>query len=597
MKKRDLWLVFLIVFIPRCLLILRAYPFIYSSDEMSAISVAALAAGYDWSQVVSKAGYYGIGYLFLFAPLFHIINNPIYIYRIVLLTSSLLVSISAPVCYLVLYKFIKMESRLQKVVISSVCGLFNFFTAVNINIRNEELLYLLIWIIVYILCNILYCNQVNVKREVNEIILLLLLGYSLTIHTRAICLIIAVLFFDVIGRIFFKKSFLHKWCYLVIAVGYTMIEWMLKWYQGRIWFGKATNASVISTVENSLSRINDFKNMNLYLDIIRISGGQIYTATAVSGGLFIIAVITLVIFFLEKKYKENQKTKYIFFIGGMFLFCTILTIAGQSITWLAGVTNGIRNYGEGVYRDAYRAFTYLRYMGCYVAPFIMCALVVAMEDRKLFKRAFSYGLVIVSVLTVFWIKMILPYIYNQRMTFFLWFGGMKADEETSYTHWYRACALVLIILIVGFLLVNIKKEYLYLGIVILLLTIQRMYVYEELTLVSEQKNYRKADAGYDLIQKMRCEKELEKIYVFDALSGSDQIFYLYQFLNYSVRIIPGLPEDLEMDMILFSNKDLEDMLGENCYGAKLDNNEYVYCIGKENTLLIEKCGIDMQKWR
>ena len=261
------------------------------------------------------------------------------------------------------------------------------------------------------------------------------------------------------------------------------------------------------------------------------------------------------------------------------------------------MTNSIERYGEGFFRDAYRAFTYLRYMGCYVSPFIMCALVIATEDRRLLKKAFSYGMVAASVLTLFWIKMILPYISNQRMPYFLCLGGMKVDEEVFYKNWYRACLFTLIMLIVGYLLLNIKKEYVYFVSVILLLTIERVYVYKESTLVSEQNNYKRADAGYDLIQKILSKKELKEIYVFDALYDLEQIFYLYQFLNYSVTIIPELPENSERDMILFSNGDLEDTLGENCYGAKLDNNEYVYCIGEENIALLENCGIDLKKWR
>ena len=31
-------------------------------DETSVISIAAMVAGYDWSKVVSYAGYYGSGY-------------------------------------------------------------------------------------------------------------------------------------------------------------------------------------------------------------------------------------------------------------------------------------------------------------------------------------------------------------------------------------------------------------------------------------------------------------------------------------------------------------------------------------------------------
>ena len=87
MKKQDLFLVFLITLFPRLFISLQAYPAMYSSDEVSAISVAAMLAGYDWREVVSCAGYYGIGYLFIFAPLFHVVKNRISIYRIILTVS------------------------------------------------------------------------------------------------------------------------------------------------------------------------------------------------------------------------------------------------------------------------------------------------------------------------------------------------------------------------------------------------------------------------------------------------------------------------------------------------------------------------------
>lgn len=596
MKKRDLWLVFLITFIPRCVILFQAYPFIYVSDETSAISVAALAAGHDWSNVVSNAGYYGIGYLFLFAPLFRIVKNPVYIYRIILLVSSIVVSASAPICYAVLHKFLKIESRVHKVIISSLCGTLNFFTVVQMSARNEEILYLLIWVMVYILCNILYYQDIALKRSINEVILLFLLIYSLTVHTRAVCFIIGVLLFDVAGRIFLKKEIVHKWSYFIIAAGYILTNLGLKWYQGKIWFQGTGNTSVMAGVEKSLSRIADFTNINLYLNIIRIIGGQIYTASSVSGGLFIISVFILVFYLFKGKYREDEKGKYIFIIGGMFLFCTFFTIGGQSITWLSGVTNGMLKYGEGVYVSSYRAFAYLRYMGCYVPPFVMCALVIAIENRKLLKNASSCGIIIICLLTLFWMKMILPYIYNSRMTYFVTLGGMKAYEEVTYKNWHRACLLALAIFMVGFLLIRIKKEHLYLSLVIILLTIERIYGHEYSTLDVEQRNYEKADAGYGLIQKMLHEKELQSVYVFDALSDTNQIFYLYQFLNYSVKIIPELPEDLESDMVLFCNKDLKGLVGENCYGAKLDKNEYVYCIGEEYMVLLENCGMNMQKW-
>ena len=56
-----------------------------------------------------------------------------------------------------------------------------------------------------------------------------------------------------------------------------------------------------------------------------------------------------------------------------------------------------------------------------------------------------------------------------------------------------------------------------------------------------------------------------------------------------------MPDNMEENILLFSNTNLKEILQDSFYWGKLDENEYVYCIAGEDVQLIEKCGIIMQK--
>ena len=89
-KRTDIIIIYLICLITKVVISLRVYPVLYLSDEVSALSATALAAGFDWSAVVSHAGYYGFGFLALLVPLFNIVRSPVWIYRIILIIFSMI---------------------------------------------------------------------------------------------------------------------------------------------------------------------------------------------------------------------------------------------------------------------------------------------------------------------------------------------------------------------------------------------------------------------------------------------------------------------------------------------------------------------------
>lgn len=596
--KLDKLLTFLVVFVPRCIISMKAYPFVYVSDETSAISIAALVAGFEWKDVVSHAGYYGIGYLWIYAPLFHILDDSVLIYRVMLVGLSATVSISGIICHQIMTKFFDVRERIFKFAVSSFCGLLSIFVTSSLNVRNEEILYLIIWMVAYVLCSIIKNNEEGRHNLKNDVLLLLLLIYSLTIHTRAICLVIGVFLMDIILRICKKNHIMRIHCYPIMAIGYLITKYVLSIYQSNIWINDVKNASVTDTLSNALTKIRLF-DIETYLDMLRIALGQIYTACIMTGGFFIVAIIILIIFFVFyiTKKEDYLYREYILVIGGIFLFCTLFTIAGQSMTWLPGVYKGTTQNEPSKFVSAYRAFAYMRYMGGYVAPYVMCACILLLHKAYYIKLSLKFSIVIISALTMFWIIFIHPFYQNYRASTYLLLGNIKYEDEVTNENYFRAYLLLLTLFLICFAISKIKNGITsYLLILVCLLSINRVYIFGESTQGVGTKNYQEANTGYNLINKLEEDIVIKDIYVYDATEAKDHnIFYTYQFLNFDKHIIPDLPDqEAEGDTLLFSNKKISNKLDESYQWCKLDNNEYVYAKGDSIKEALKACGVEMQ---
>jgi len=70
-----------------------------------------------------------------------------------------------------------------------------------------------------------------------------------------------------------------------------------------------------------------------------------------------------------------------------------------------------------------------------------------------------------------------------------------------------------------------------------------------------------ADAGYELLCLVSEKIGEPDIYVMDTRNKAyDEIWHMYQFMNYSMHIVPGLPPDGIDNCILFSNGIIESAL-------------------------------------
>ncbi len=578
-KVLDCVFIFLICLLPRLYQTLQIYPLNFISDETSSLSIAATVAGYDWNDVVSQAGYYGIGFLWIFAPLFKIGLSPVVIYRIIASVLAGVNALTGPLFYMIMSRFFHVESRFKKVVVASICGNLILFYVATIATRNEEILALLVCVSVYLICKI-----IEERKFRDEILLSLVMLYALVCHTRAVAIILAVMLVSILYAIFYRKKLFHYKTYIINIIGYGLIAGLLNLYRTSIWGnGTVRNSSVTSGVGSALSNIFATDSILRVLKCWgRIVVGQIFTASTITGGLFLIATVVCLIylFYFFKKRKGNF-SEILFVLSLLALILVYGTIFTQGLTWLPGVYNGIYVEHSYTYVYAYKSFTYMRYFGPFVPLLIMTAS-CCWEKNDLFakkytllKRSTIFAVPCYIGLLALFINFILPYLDPYKPEYLYFLAGFTHDNGPELANWYRAFAIAGAIFLLYLIVVLMDRVEIALAISLILLICEQVYVFNNFTIITDNNKYGKADAGYALIQNSG-DTFGNDIYVYDTSDADDhQIWYMYQYLNYSCHVIPELPENTEEDFILFTNGEVN-FDRENIVGYKLDNNEYVY---------------------
>lgn len=589
--RLDPFIVFIICLLPRLYVSLRTYPVFIPSDEVSAMSAAALTAGLNWKDVVSNAGYYGFGFLWIFAPLFLIIDSPIWIYRIIMLGLSIVEAMTSVVCYMTLSLIFPNVSRSIKNLISIICGLINILSTVNIANRNEEILALVVWTIILLLAKIIMSTDPKKKTKA-EVFLLMVLLYSLTLHTRATMLFIALIVVSAIHAIVWKRLPFHIWIYILLAAGYIVVSLFVKMYQDSIWTETARNASLSDNASGFMSLIRqdgiNFKMISIFFLIIL---GQFYTACIMTGGLYIFVIISFFswIVGIRKKELTNQE-KTIFLIGSFALFCVLGTSFSQGLTWLPGLYNG------NEYR--LKAFTYMRYFGIYVSPVVMCGIIIHKGiSEKAKKKNIAASFIILIALTVFWGCCNYPLLkgtqwYSGTDWQYMFLGQMKNTVQSTERNWMLAIVMLLEIVCVLIFFFNRKRVKICMLLFVSFLIMERCYTFDHKMLPDAQGTYGTAKAGYMLIKQLEGKRPLDDgIYVFDARDRTDhQIYYEYQFLNFKHHIIPELPNSMDSTLV-FSNKNISDLL-PTCWYVQLSNKEYVFFDSYEDMNIISNLGYE-----
>ena len=289
-------------------------------------------------------------------------------------------------------------------------------------------------------------------------------------------------------------------------------------------------------------------------------------------------------------------------IGSIFLMAVIVTISGQSISWLGGVTNAMQYNGDA---DAFRALTYFRYYGAYIGPLLMIGIAYFYHKKEVFGKLYPAVCVITALLQGYWVLCILPYIseFNGSCWDFAPYSLTKGFEDPIRLRTYLPATLVvLLVLIVSYILYRKKKAHIILG----LLCIMLVYCYCYNALYHEgyrgQKNYSYVDDSVRLLKALEQDGVLpDKLYVEDAsVEGTgQQTKYLYQFCMLDQPVISELPPANEKEAVYLCQNPEEgkNLIKEGYLLGQVSEHEYIYVLGTELQEKIGENGITLSDVR
>lgn len=588
-----IWAAFLLALLPRMIFLGITYPMSIAGDESFLFLPAAEWAGYDWSGLSGMYRYYGYGFVVFLTPLFKWIQDPVLLYRIMVFLMILLQAAVAPVVYHLLRRFFGMQDGAAILLISTLVSYLVFLRAVYV--YNEFVYDTGFWLSLWVLLSLQDAGENKKKRIGLTVLLLGVLTYEMTVHSRAVTLFLAlgVTFFFYLWT--YRKSILSVPAGLLLGgAGLLLAEKGIDYI-----VDLATTASSSSEIGNTsvaFSMGNILGNTKSWTAWLYIVAGQVNTMVLVTGGIALFAaalgcwLLWKALLRREDGFLEENR-RYVL-VCMYCLSAAAITILGQSLSWLTGVTNAIF---EGGNPDSLRAITYLRYYGVYFAPVVMVFLAWFVQKRDC-RQFLVPACVAGGILQVFWFCCIIPVFgeFNGTSWEFNPFSFTKGWEDPIRIRTYLAAMVFFaLFLAVGCYAVKRQRELLLLTLLTALFFYQYAFncVYHEGA--RGKITYASCEKTYEALMRVR-EELPEDIYVEHTWvpESAQSLVCEYQFLLKDRHIVPGLPEEQTEGVYLCMDKETGSELEQSGYlCAALSEQAYIFSKDKEVIEALEKTGV------
>lgn len=566
LKNQYIWIAFLIALLPRLVFLMATYPVSIGGDEMFAMWPAAKILGYDWSGIMQEYRYYGYGYSILLLPFMALIKEPVILYRCMVGMMALCQALAAPISFHLMKKYFHMKDEKVICLISIICS---YLVAVRATYTYPEFVYVLVvWFIVWTVLKLNTVNECKRKKLIYTIILFALLTYAYTVHSRAVALWMALAGLVVLYMWIYRKLYLSLSACVMVGIPFFLmvsvgIDKVLS-FLGTAQAGNVSNTSAMLPV----SILEIFKNPKSWTAWADIIIGQLNESVIFTGGIAVAIVVALLLLIWRglcretKIICENEKEYVPYIVVGIYSICAIgVTIGGQSLSWLGGVTAFLEGGGND---DALRAITYLRYYGAYIGPLFMTGAVYILQHPKIVKKIKGKVAVLTGLLQGYWVLVIIPVVCYS--TGCIWsyapYSLTKgfAAEGIGIRSYLPGTVFVFLFLAISYWLFKKKRIKILLGLlcVILIYTYAFNGVFHER--YRGEKNYNYTKAVVDWIADVETGgSEIDQIYTnHDLVPGTGQgTKFQFQFLMPEKRVICGIPEGREGDIYISYSSDEE----------------------------------------
>lgn len=555
------------------------YPLHTTTDELGAIVGAATLAGYDWSGIIGKSGYYGFGYYSLFAPLFKMQLSPIIIYRIILIVTRIFRGgVISSVVYYIGKHYFKFPSKFVLMQLALICTI-PLHPNDDANIINDVVLDAMLWILILCVCKIAEYMEHTRKCIIFCFIYAALSAYAALLHTRALVMIIAS-FIVLIGLFIYAKKRV-----LFVAVSVTVISVILaarkliETYQNQIWNLSGDGLRNASVKVTSNLHFFDSKTWKIWFDMLL---GNISVQSLLTGGVFLIAIVAAIryfyLFFIKKQYGEPVYVNIIFIISILSMgaaFAAFLVsdwFSNMYVTW-----NTV-DMGKEYH---YKALCYVRYWNVFAMPFLFTG--VYLTYKKQYQNSVKIALFMAIILIVGFVSMVVPIIQTHSSAASFLFTFLTDRNEKVTTQFYYKCIVYCLLFVAVSIMIYYKKAYREFALLPILLFMVIGYHNANINYNEYVRERVSSMVLTSYEQKCLLEQsnvDIRQIYAYDdrKVDTNWYIFSVLQFYFYEYRIEDEYPDSLTSNDIIITygrSEQIETDFPEvNCY--ILDDNEVWY---------------------
>lgn len=373
-------------------------------DEFGYWSNGALVAGYDWSESLAGCAYYSYGYGILLSPIIKFIDTPSLMYQMAILLNVIMGCATFIIIFLCFRMLYKKSNYYKQLMVSGAISLSSGY-AMNIHIAwSETLLNLLIWSLIFLL--ILYFSS---KKWVYLLLSIVISGYALMVHPRAICVFISTLIIILFirkNKILTQKQFLLS----IISWIIMLIIWYgLKQYFKEILWKYGTEINDFSSEVQNFKEFFTVKGLSTFFFVFI---GQLFYCGISSALISYFCIAQHCISVYKLIIKKNSVMQNEYFIS-LFLALVIIStlflssialidaqridhfVYGRYIEWLMmpAIGFGIMEILEKRANIFTKHFIIFVCLGFFLSG-LLCALAIKLNDAENFFIGCSNALII-----------------------------------------------------------------------------------------------------------------------------------------------------------------------------------------------------------
>lgn len=546
------------------LIFLRKFP--VSADEVYTISNTAFFAGFDVSNYMHMKKFYNFGYSIFFVPLYKLFDNPVVIFRLMLLGNLIIHAFIVLLIYHVVRK--KMQcSKCIGIAFSLVSGcnlLMMFFRGY---MYNEIPLSLVNWAAVLLLLELVDAGKKN--RIIVSLFLGMLMAYAYVIHSRCIILYLAIAIIVGLYLIVYKKLLVQPLFFAAGFVPLYCLEQKMLQYVQKYMYLKEEGAEMVNSVSQVASGTSRFALLTSISGIGKLIAHLFSLAGTLSvqtGGL--LTILTVAVLYYLFKNRQNiykglmDKKKFVLLTYAFVSFWgMVMAIA------LVGAAGG-----------KIRFYAYTRYFVPFIGPFLLAGLLILKYNTQIkFKWVTIWSVMItlgVGLVYVFYSYPAIKKVTMREITsFYLFIPFARYWNQFKFDKKFLVIMLgVLVIFTLGLLFLYRRKQIIALSAAVMIFSVAMFSTVEKKQMTKASgRRYMQSDAIYALCKNSTL---LEDKRV--QCAGGGNFGRAVFFALYDENIIYDKKQFVfDEDSVILTEKLNTQFQYSAKYVFKLDNNEYI----------------------